>query len=159
MSYCTKKLTVVLLSSLISLSAVGASRAKVCGEPPSGSTFDKNCNLVTTPEPSKKQIDAIIEGRVTSVKCTSKTADSQNYIATIKVLKTIQGKVPATLKIQFSNKGVYFLEGDVSKINLTKHLDNWSVQNSSDIERIIASRCLLPSCDTPSKSKCSTSNH
>ena len=133
-----KTFITLTLSLFFALSASAASRSK---------------NIAT----EKKQVDAIIKGQVTDVVCTVKNEIAQGYIATIKVLKTIQGNPPSTLKIQFiqnldghhrpGDSKVSFLKGDVSEITLTKYPDHWGVENSSDIKLIISSKGLLPKCN------------
>ncbi len=127
-----------------------------CGPPAPGTTFDKNCKLVSVPPPIQNQGEAEVIGEVIEVKCGLKTEAFQEYIADFRVEKIIRGKVENTVRLKFNrynnaeprlgDSGISFLKGDRSKLILTRYKDYWAVQFPFHKDVIRASGGLLPNC-------------
>ena len=123
---------------------------------PPGASFDENCKQVPVPPPSENKGDAVIEGEVTKVECSSRNQESQSYVATIKVLKVISGKVPLKIQIRFTryfdnqvrlgDNGISFNQGDIAELTLTKYPDYWAVQFPFHKRNIRVAAGMLPIC-------------
>ncbi len=125
-----------------------------CGLVAPGTSIDTNCKTVETMPPIFLEGKAKIVTEVTKVECGgTKTTFSQEYIATVSVIKTISGKAPETFQIPFTsysdgkarpNERKSMLRGDQLEMEVKKFKGGYIVP--SQIRPLRTSASMLPRC-------------